>query len=665
MSQPATITATPAVRRCTCKLIGVALILLGLALALPAVAFASGWNTQNSGASNLSAVTFANASDGWAVGNGILATTDGGATWNTQYSGPTNGNLMAVTFANASDGWAVGCGDHNGTLEPAVVSTTDGGATWSTELIGTTTGRLNGVAFVNVSDGWAVDGNNGDILATTDGGTTWSTQCPNASLYLSAVTFANASDGWAVGDDSNGCILATTDGGATWNTQYWGPTNLMAITFANASDGWAVGNGILATTDGGATWNKQLDGWGINGVTFTDATHGWAVGGSAILATSNGGVPSPESTIVAQPASALATQPVTFDASSTSSVPLWAADYRWDLDGSGTFATDTGITSTVSTTFDAPGTYNIGLRVTGTTGLISTSTLSYVVAPSTATVSGPTQLLTGQAAAFDASGSAVPGGTISNFGWDFDGSGGYGTDTGTTGTVSHTFSTPGTYQVEVRVTRPGGRVDRASTQVDVFPAPPAGNIGISINNGDYAVNTPKVTLDVVWAAFVGTALVSNDGGFGSAGSTTLLPLAAEIPWTLRTQGSELLPKTVYLRFPDSTNPLDTFTDDIVVDTTKPVVQSAQLLSPAGMSARLESARRAYRVRLKASQTISGVSTIQLSHTRSGGVKVRLRSRTVAGVLHLSRTISVKLASRPRYVRAQSAAGTWSKWRLIR
>ena len=40
---------------------------------------------------------------------------------------------------------------------------------------------------------------------------------------------------------------------------------------------------------------------------------------------------------------------VTFDASS-SNLPFGTiTDYRWDLDGSGTFATDTGTTPTVST----------------------------------------------------------------------------------------------------------------------------------------------------------------------------------------------------------------------------------------------------------------------------------------------------------------------------
>ena len=88
----------PVARRRTARLLGLALILVGVALALPAGAFASGsgWATQYSGPTDceLFGVAFANANDGWAVGQDfdtsggfILGTTDGGASSNTQYSG--------------------------------------------------------------------------------------------------------------------------------------------------------------------------------------------------------------------------------------------------------------------------------------------------------------------------------------------------------------------------------------------------------------------------------------------------------------------------------------------------------------------------------------------------------------------------------------------------
>ena len=109
-------------------------------------------------------------------------------------------------------------------------------------------------------------------------------------------------------------------------------------------------------------------------------------------------------------------------------------------------------------------------------------------------------------------------------------------------------------------------------------------MGISINNGDYATNTPHVQLDIVWPAFASAALISNDGGFNAAGGTVTVPLSAKVPWTLRSEGPERLPKIVYLRFPDSSTPTETFFDDILLDTLRPVVQSARSVSTSPASA---------------------------------------------------------------------------------
>ncbi len=297
-------------------LLGLALVLLGLTLALPASAIAAGaatWVAQSvpAGTSNLTAVAFANASHGWAVGDDgtILATTDGGTTWKAQNSGTTD-DLTAVAFPNATDGWAVGDDSNTGTA--LILATTDGGTTWSPQYADATD-DLTAVAFPNATDGWAVgdDSNTGTglILATTDGGTTWSPQYADATDYPTAVAFANASDGWAVGSGPTGLILTTTDGGTTWSPQgTTAPGDLSnftgySVTCADATHAWAVcddgnWNTILATTDGGDTWNVQSAGADtiadlLNSITCADATHAWAVGlgqtGGVILTTSDGG----------------------------------------------------------------------------------------------------------------------------------------------------------------------------------------------------------------------------------------------------------------------------------------------------------------------------------------------------------------------------------------
>ncbi|MGO8683096.1 MAG: cadherin-like beta sandwich domain-containing protein, partial [Thermoleophilia bacterium] len=245
----------------------------------------------------------ANASDGWAVGdNGtIIATTDGGTTWNVQNSGTTD-ELTAVAFANASDGWALGdvYDAAIGTYTGAIFATTNGGTTWSPQYSGTTE-YLTAVAFANASDGWAVGFDSAGystILATTNGGTTWSPQSPGTTTQLYSVTCADATHAWALGPDPNGdsTIFATTNGGTTWSPQST-TTNLLlnGVTCADATHAWAVGGGgiIFATTNGGTTWSPQGTGTTdtLSGVTCTDATHAWAVGwGGTTLITTTGGI---------------------------------------------------------------------------------------------------------------------------------------------------------------------------------------------------------------------------------------------------------------------------------------------------------------------------------------------------------------------------------------
>ena len=77
MLEPAKRTGKPAARRRSSKLLGLTLILLSLALALPAFALTSigeGWFKQSSQSSaDLRAVAFPSATHGWAVGAGDVA----------------------------------------------------------------------------------------------------------------------------------------------------------------------------------------------------------------------------------------------------------------------------------------------------------------------------------------------------------------------------------------------------------------------------------------------------------------------------------------------------------------------------------------------------------------------------------------------------------------
>ncbi|HEX6595562.1 MAG TPA: YCF48-related protein, partial [Acidimicrobiales bacterium] len=244
------------------------------------------------GSNYLSDVSFAGATHGWAVGgwNGfILATTDGGESWEQQDSG-TNAELTGVSFVDRNRGWAVG---FNGTI----LSTRNGGETWSHQS--SPGGDYLAVSFVDRTHGWAV-GNCGVISATTDGGATWISQVPPpapitcANATLTDVEFVDRNHGWAVGGD---VVLSTTDGGTTWSAQSV-PASLYDAYFVDARRGWAVGfNTVLATTDGGDTWvdlGLDLENTALLGVAFANRNVGWVVGSALngdqiILATTDGG----------------------------------------------------------------------------------------------------------------------------------------------------------------------------------------------------------------------------------------------------------------------------------------------------------------------------------------------------------------------------------------
>jgi PKD domain/Beta-propeller repeat len=72
------------------------------------------------------------------------------------------------------------------------------------------------------------------------------------------------------------------------------------------------------------------------------------------------------------PNPALVGRPVTFDGSSSSGLPV--TKYEWDLDGNGSFETDTGGTATATQTYPSAGSFNVGLRVTDTEGHTATTT---------------------------------------------------------------------------------------------------------------------------------------------------------------------------------------------------------------------------------------------------------------------------------------------------
>ncbi len=178
----------------------------------------------------------------------------------------------------------------------------------------------------------------------------------------------------------------------------------------------------------------------------------------------------PRPSFTATPTSVYIGQNVSFDASASSDPSGTITDYKWDLDNSGKFATDTGSTPTLTHAFTTPGTYNVILKVTDSKGQTETTERTVNVAnTATATLTAAMNPVgVGQKDTLSAAGSSSFGGTIVDYKWDLDGNGTYETDTGTTPTVSKTFTSTGTTTIGLQVTDNKGATATASLPVKVL-----------------------------------------------------------------------------------------------------------------------------------------------------------------------------------------------------
>lgn len=276
----------------------------------------------------LHAVFMMSATNGWALGSGVLSTTDGGRTWvDVTPPGATIRYAPRFTpayFRDASTGWIAG---HSGS-DLILWRTTDGGKSWKSTLI-----EANGpdhdaqLSFPDDHQGWLllhIVGAAGSeavmLFGTTDGGATWNrvsqSDPRDAASQIpfgwdkSGITFRADGTGWvSTGNGQPQPILLTTrDGGVTWQTypvslsgegvNSGGVFNTSPPVFFSAADGL-----LAATSDKQATFFVTHDGgehWaGRPSVTistpqavvwdFINVDRGWVWDGTSMKATIDGG----------------------------------------------------------------------------------------------------------------------------------------------------------------------------------------------------------------------------------------------------------------------------------------------------------------------------------------------------------------------------------------
>lgn len=157
----------------------------------------------------LTAVTFADEQNGWAVGHDgvILVSRDSGLTWTEQRSAPEEElPLLDVWFADARKGIAIG--GYGLYLE-----TTDGGENWEARSIVEEDRHLNSIASAGGST-LAIAAEAGTLLKSSDGGQTWST---SPSPYVGSYFGMLGVDGQTLlGFGMRGNVFGSGDGGLTW-----------------------------------------------------------------------------------------------------------------------------------------------------------------------------------------------------------------------------------------------------------------------------------------------------------------------------------------------------------------------------------------------------------------------------------------------------------------
>jgi PKD repeat protein len=141
-------------------------------------------------------------------------------------------------------------------------------------------------------------------------------------------------------------------------------------------------------------------------------------------------------------------------------------EFAWDFDNDGTFDWTSNTTGKAKHTYTEVRVYTARLRVTDEVGAQAEDTTTITVndkpnQPPQASSGGDLTVFAGQPATFRGTGTD-PDGQIVKYQWDFEGDGVWDFESPSSGTASHTYPAPGTYDSRLRVTD-----DRGATADDV------------------------------------------------------------------------------------------------------------------------------------------------------------------------------------------------------
>lgn len=181
----------------------------------------------------------------------VLRSADQGRSWR-QTLAPTRALLTGLSFPDARHGWAVG---HDG----VILATADGGETWQRQDNGKDLETVYlDVYFRNATHGFAV-GAYGKFMTTVDAGKTWTAAHPSEDeVHYNRITAAGDGTLYLAGEA--GLLLVSRDDGQKW-TKAEVPYDGSFFGALPLAEGRVVIYGlrghILRSDDRGATWAEE------------------------------------------------------------------------------------------------------------------------------------------------------------------------------------------------------------------------------------------------------------------------------------------------------------------------------------------------------------------------------------------------------------------------
>jgi len=263
----------------------------------------------------LNSIHFIDKDRGWVAGlefGGkpiVLRTVDGGASW-TGARVDAKQAPVTIFFTDEKNGWMGGATplseDEPEGGPSSLLATTDGGATWQQQR--RLSISLSDIFFIDKLSGWAT-GHKGAIYHTSDGGRTWDSQKSELELpeglagtqgrggkkyKIRGIHFINGQNGFAAAtadEDESGILIATNDGGAVWRTMWIvGDSGVFDAVLVSPNEGWACtknGRYLYHTVDGGQSWLSEPIDFDqevpIYRLAAADPEHVWAVGAGAVF----------------------------------------------------------------------------------------------------------------------------------------------------------------------------------------------------------------------------------------------------------------------------------------------------------------------------------------------------------------------------------------------